>query len=191
MIWESHPWKRALRADVHRLDRLRDHRNSESKLASIERTLFTAGFSIRKLMEADKLTDRTAALRLKALKYPRLSEKVPDRMNWHRLDEFYSFDSAEPEEIPLRRVCNLLVHSFAFSIMDEDDGSAMAGILVNTDRDRAKCVHQLMYEELRLAFLRVADDHVVASRWQRKPNGQFVIQNFGAEDAPSFEGFDQ
>lgn len=179
MIWESEPWKRALMADVRRLDRLRAYHFEARKMSMIERTLFTAGFSVRKLMEAHKLTDAVCATTLVCAKHSILPERTPNALNWQDISRFYDLDNSTPDQLSLRQFCNLLVHSFVFVIATRSSAETMDCIYITSDKDKHKFLLCIEYEDIRALLTAVAEDEVVSSQWRRAKDGQFKIVNLG------------
>jgi len=182
MIWESEPWKRALRSDLKRLDRLRCHGGSESKLAAIERIMFTAGFSIRRLMEANKLTDRISKSQIKAERFPFSGNNTPDHLNWHHLDRFFDLENVEEGTLSLRRFCNMFVHSFIFVIDNDEESSNMVGIFITTDLEKDKYLYRIEYSDIQNIILAASKDSVVRTEAKRQADGQWKFRNFGPQD---------
>jgi hypothetical protein len=85
MIWESGPWKDALLADADLLDRWANKpKATERRSLLIERKIFLAAYSIRKLLEALKLSSNFSDRSFRCFTYPAISNRIT-HMNSHRL----------------------------------------------------------------------------------------------------------
>jgi hypothetical protein len=184
MIWESQPWKVALRQDVRSLRRLADAPVTDKRTMKYERTLFLAAFSIRKLIEANKLTDRVARINIKCRRIPVLDEdRIPDRLNWHRIEAFYDLSKPEVRSIPLKAFTNQIIHSFIFIPEVQTDDGQLSGFLVSSDFDRKKCLYQFEFEDILQIIEAVATDDIVQALWERDANGELQFSAKGQADA--------
>jgi hypothetical protein len=190
LIWESWPWKEALLRDASKLDDLLLEDGDEQSQVDFERVVFLAGFTIRKLLEARKLTDRTAFANVKCRKHPLLDRaKVPDRMNRHRLDEFYDFENGRLATVKLSFLSNQLIHSFAFAAVVKDEAEAhAAGIYVNSDYDRGKFLYGYDLCELTRLMRLVGNDVVERCVYKRDANGEWVTRNYGPDEPEALSG---
>ena len=135
MIWESWPWKRELQRTASELRRRRtQQRWPEASLVKIERMVFIAAYSVRKLLEAHKLSDEAEEMKIHVTLFPPTGDTV-DSLNWHRLDELYRLDTPRHEEVSLRDFCNYFIHSFLFVVDASDD---FRGAYVTSDRSRRR-----------------------------------------------------
>lgn len=182
MIWESQPWKDGLLADAEAVETLR--LEGDPSYVAFEKAMFLTGFAVRKLLEAKKLSDRVADVDVKCTKYPPLdTTRIPDLMNWHRLDDFYDFTKPHKTTAKLAFFSNQLIHSFIFSavVISEEDIRA-AGFYVTTDFDRAKFLYQYDVAEIIKVMRLVGRDYVVHSKWVRNEQGDWVVRNYGPTD---------
>ena len=93
MIDESCYWKNDLLKEADALrDRKKQRRWPEVSFARLEQTIMLGFYSIRKLIEASKLSDSTIYEEIPITTYP-WSGKTVTRMNWHKLDQLYDLDS--------------------------------------------------------------------------------------------------
>lgn len=184
MIWESWPWKAALLTDAHKLGGLVIGEDDDEAAVEFERSIFLAGFTIRKLLEARKLTDRLAVADVKCLRYPLIDHaNIPDRMNKDKFHEFYDLSGAKSGTAKLEFLANQLIHSFIFAAIVTDGGSAPAeGIFVNSDYDRSRFLYRYELAELIRIMQQVGNDEVVLSKSTLNENGEWVTRNYGAND---------
>lgn len=182
MIWESQPWKDGLLADADTVESL--HLNDEASGVAFEKAIFLTGFAVRKLLEAKKLTDRVSDVDVKCTKYPLLdAARVPDLMNWHRLDEFYDFTKPRKATVKLAFFSNQLIHSFIFSTaVNSEEDTRAAGFFVATDFDRAKFLYHYDISDTAKVMRLVGRDHVVYSEQVRNEKGDWVVRNYGPTD---------
>lgn len=134
MIWESGPWKDLLLSDATLLERWSAKASvTERRSMLIERKVFLAAYTIRKLYEAQKLSTRFRDQSLRCRTYPALS----DRITRHsvRLEELYDFDSPHDRAIAVRDLIDLIIHSFVFSEFLRED-MMVEGFLVASDKRR-------------------------------------------------------
>lgn len=149
MIWESWPWKYHLWKDAAALETAISRKvpspgtdRSEWALSKLERTLFTAAFSIRKLIDSQKLSDECLAYSIPGERSPAAGARRPDLMNWHHFDEHFDMGSPTSCRLRTRDLCNLLIHSFQFLFTCGEDGH-VCGFLVSSDRYRAARLYRI------------------------------------------------
>lgn len=189
MIWESHPWRAELCDVGDRLEQWSVQIDLDNALISfqLERDVMVSAYAIRKLLEARKLADSTAATRLDAETFP-LIDRVPDAMNWHRLDEFYDFDTQGVEQLSLQDFCNQVIHSFIF--MPETTGSeewsaaprSLVGFFVASDHRRSKKLYRLEVDTVIRLLRLIGNEDVVSSHMTRDERGNWQISNMTAAD---------
>ena len=159
----------------------------------MERDVFLSAYTVRKLMEADKLSDELESSSLRALKYlPRdrtvdiinagtpLNESGPmnlprdrtvDIMNWHKIDELYDISSHVVVSVGLRQFCNQVVHSFVFSLSMTARGG-LDGFFVASDHTKDRQLLYFSIDAVVNTLLRVADDDIVSLRMSREAIGK-------------------
>lgn len=189
MIWESHPWRDELCTVADRLEQWsrRLDWDDERVAFEIERDVMVSAYAIRKLAEARKLADSTAATRLEVDAFP-LIERVPDLMSWHRLDEFYDFANQRSVSLTMLDLCNQIIHSFVFAreagVGDDDQSRSrgLAGILVASDRARTGQLYRIDVNSLIRLLRLVGNEEVVGSRMVRDAAGQWQVSNLTADE---------
>jgi hypothetical protein len=135
VIWESGPWKDLLLTDATLLERWSAKaRVTERRSMLIERKVFLAAYTIRKLYEAQKLSTNFRDRSFRCRTYPVISDRIT-HLNTHRLEKLYDFDRPDEDAIAARELIDLIVHSFVFGEFLRDD-MTVDGFLVTSDRIR-------------------------------------------------------
>jgi hypothetical protein len=134
MICESGPWKDLLLNDATLLERWSAKASVTGRQSMlIERKVFLAAYTIRKLYEAQKLSTNFRDRSVRCWTYPAIS----DRITHHSvgLDKLYDFGCAEQRVIAARDLIDLVIHSFVFSESLQED-LTVVGFLVTSDKKR-------------------------------------------------------
>lgn len=158
MIWESGPWKEELLRLARTLERRRfQKRWSPASQACLEREVFIGFFTVRKLMEAHKLTDAVAEQQVPLTKYRFVPDARVTLRNWHKVDELVLQESATPSRLPLRELCNQLIHSYVFvEVVAESNG--LDGFFFCSDWSRGKCLYYASVRDVIQVFTSVGLD---------------------------------
>lgn len=169
MIWDSQYWKEPL---LHLADKLVQWRGprawTEQDLVDIEKDVFVAFYSIRKLIEAKKISDSTAKMAVNVGLYPNKGKDVTF-LNWHKLDELYDLTAKKPEQRELWFACNQVIHSYVF-MPDISDDDSFKGILVCSDYERNKNLYGIDTTELIRVFRIVGEDYPSSSTFTFNPD---------------------
>lgn len=112
MISESYYWKQDLLKDADIIDRWSQKKLTERSRFLLEKKLFFAGYSIRKLIEARKIDKGFHKISIE--KFPKTEGRGVDLLNWHRIDKLYALEKASKETQDIEFFCNLIIHSFIF-----------------------------------------------------------------------------
>lgn len=134
MIWESGPWKDLLLNDATLLERWSARASvTERRSMLIERKVFLAAYTIRKLYESQKLSTSFRSRSIRCRTYPAIS----DRITRHSvgLDDLYDLYRPEERVIAVRDLIDLIIHSFVFSEFLRED-LTVRGFLVTSDKKR-------------------------------------------------------
>lgn len=135
MIWESRYWKEELRRSALKLKRSAKRRTHDDRaLGRMEQLCMIGFYAIRKLAEANKLTDRLVATPVEVSTFSPTGKHV-DMMNSHRLDDLSHLNSPALMDISLIPLCHQFVHSFVFSFGENADGQ-IDFVYVASDRAR-------------------------------------------------------
>jgi hypothetical protein len=171
MIWESEHWKKPLLHLASKLVRWRKPREwTERELVSIEKDIFVAFYSIRKLMDAKKLSDGTETMPVNVSIY--LSkDKAVTIYNWDKIDELYDLEVKNLSQRNLRFICNQIIHSYVFIPSIDENGSFQA-ILFCSDREKNANLFRIEANDLINALRIVGKDYPVTSVSVFNPNKQ-------------------
>lgn len=134
MIWESCYWKDDLLKSTKWLNEkvISRRRPSERLRVEFEKCMFITAYQVRKLIEAKKVSNSLVDSTLPITKY--VNVKNVTLMNWHRLNELYNFEAPEDDNIPIKAVCNLLIHSYVFVAEQPSFTAPIKGVFFNSDR---------------------------------------------------------
>lgn len=179
MIWESHPWKQDIARTARYFERMETATKlTERQRVTIEKRAFLTFYSVRKLIEAKKLSDQITSRSLAVTVYPPTGRKVR-HMNWHRSDEHFHLDRPQCETWDVVGLCHQFVHSYVFHIMENEHGGLHA-IMVASDRQKEKGLLQLNMIDVVPLLDSIAADDIVAATITRDPKTgkeSFVLSN--------------
>jgi hypothetical protein len=119
-VIESSYWREELRADICWLRaKQKFKRWSEKQLVLYERKLMLVAFQIRTLLERPKVNDQAKALRLRAVKYPKVGGKPFTVVGPGWPDDHFDLTSPEAVQLSVWDVCNQLIHYYWMSTASE------------------------------------------------------------------------
>jgi len=98
----------------------------------IERTVFFAAYTMRRLDDANKLSSSWRGAAVKCSQYPSLGER-PNQMNWHRIEKFYNLSKPTVCSMGARHFCDLVIHSYIFVECVQADRE-LEGFFVTSDK---------------------------------------------------------
>lgn len=135
MIWESAHWREQLLKDACGLRvRAQTSRITESRSIFIERTVFFAAYAMRRLDDAKKLSTSWSGSAVGSARHAPLG-KMPNLLNWHRVEDFYNISESVSCTMSARRFCDLVIHSYIFLESIRDDRS-VDGFFITSDKKR-------------------------------------------------------
>jgi hypothetical protein len=161
MIWESSDWKKPLLKLSKQINKWKEKCLSDKDLVNIEKTILIAFYSIRKLVDARKLSNTTQEMKINIFSYPNV--KNVTLMNWHKIDELYNLEEENPKQCDLSFIYNQLIHSYVFMIDDNPKGG-FNGIFFSSDSQRNKKVFKISADELIRILDTVGNDYSSSSR---------------------------
>lgn len=135
MIYESKFWKDDLlkRAKFLR-SKVEQKRWTEIASARLEQTVMLGFYSIRKLIEAKKLSESVVSQKVIASACTSKGQPVT-RMNWLDIDKLYNLDAPQAVTKDLVFFCHQFVHSYIFGEYFNDEHK-LHGVFVSSDRER-------------------------------------------------------
>jgi len=157
MIWESGYWKDPLLDLVKKIESWESRKDlDEPDLVDIERQIMMGFYSVRKLLEAKKLSDQVALISISAKSFPNL--KNVNLLNWHHIDTLYDLNNPKEVQLHLLFAANQLIHSYVF-IIDEKEEGGFSGIFFCSDNKRNEELFHVSSKELRRIFKLVGNDY--------------------------------
>ena len=168
MIWQSQYWKEPLIESAAVLENFAQQQIelSEEDEAKIEREIFIGFYSIRKLMDARKITDSTKNFKLVLVWYPNI--KKVSVFDYNRPDDLYDFSVANKETRSLLFICNQIIHSYMFVILvNEQQG--FEGIVFCSDKDKDSKLYFMDTRQIVEVFRLVGNDDPVEYIFERDP----------------------
>ncbi len=127
-------------------------------------------YSIRKLIEASKLSNSTFEQELTLTTYP-WSGKTVTRMNCHKLDQLYDFESPSTDLRTVLFLCHQIVHSFVFMPAFNEIGGLDA-LLFTSDRHRHQRLYSLTLDQIIERFDCIGTDYPNEMRMVFNPKTQ-------------------
>lgn len=166
MIWDSNTWKRDLARRSKALLRRRSQKRwREDSRAAVERDVFVIAYSIRKLLDARKLSDEVESMTLPVLEYASRGKPI-DFMNWDKIEDLFEMSDPSHSQWGLRALCNQFVHSQVFMTALGDHGG-LEGLFVTSERDRNKRLLFVQIDDYIGAIEEVAEDDIVSMSTRR------------------------
>ncbi|MBT3320688.1 MAG: hypothetical protein HN392_00195 [Anaerolineae bacterium] len=135
-------WKEKLEQDARTVrNRLIQCRWTERSIVLFERELMLTFFSIRALIEARNLTDRTSHKEYRFITYPNKGKIVDDNTKYD-IDENFDLDSGIEKNISLKLLTHQFIHAYVIFTEFSDEGKAV-GILLCSDWEKKNSLIQL------------------------------------------------
>ena len=171
MIAESYYWKDDLLKQARSLRaRKNQKRWPDVSFARFEQTIMLGFYSIRKLIEASKLSNSTNDRAVKVVSYP-WTGKAVTLMNRHHIDRHYDLESPTEETHDLLFICHQIVHSFAFA-PSFNENVLLNGILFTSDRYRHNKLHHADIDVIIELFEHVGRDYPNTMSMEFNPDRQ-------------------
>jgi hypothetical protein len=139
---DSEIWKEKLEQDVRSLrKRLNQRRWTERSVVLFERELMLAFFSIRALIEAGKLTDRTSHKEYGFITYPNKG-KIVDDITKYDFYEVFDLDAGIEKKLTLKLLTHQFIHAYVIFTEFSEEGKAV-GVLLCSDWEKNNNLIQL------------------------------------------------
>jgi hypothetical protein len=137
MIWESSYWKEDILRQAAALKKKTEQRLwPDRSYAHLEKIVMLGFYSIRKLIEAKKLTIDVINDQLSVISFPALGKAIT-LLNWHKFEQLYDLNRPKEQARSLQWLCNIFVHSYIFT-PSFNDQSHLQGLFFNSDLYRNK-----------------------------------------------------
>ncbi len=186
MIWESSDWKDSLLKTALKISkRVHQKRWTERSFFVFEREIFFAFYSVRKLIEAKKLSDYVVEAKISLQSFKSMGINVT-RLNKDKIEELYDLQNPLSESIKLKDLCNQFIHSYIF-IPCFGEFDELSGIIFCSDHTRKQKVFELVVVDLVEALRLVGSDYPSSSHYVFDEKlGDYQVVNLSTDD-PDFD----
>jgi hypothetical protein len=172
MIQDSIPWKEELLRVAARLDKKRvQKRWTERSGYLMERDIMISAYSMRRLIDAWKVSDGLSSRNFRVQRFP-LLDRAPDFMNKYFFWELFDLDAATVVDLSLGNLCNQIIHSWMWSLsateQDEFDG-----IYVSSDRSCSSILYHIPIDQYVAIIRDIGREDIIEKRMERDATGQF------------------
>jgi hypothetical protein len=158
MIYESSYWKDDLLKQAKRLrQRLTQKRWLEQSFARTEQTIMIGFYSIRKLIEAHKVSDTVKDQVLPVTAFNWSGEPI-NKINRTCYWENYDLENGQVVQRDLIFVCNQIIHSYVFELW-WDEKNALKGIIVSSDREKNKVLYLISIQQITDLFEQIGTNY--------------------------------
>jgi hypothetical protein len=186
VIDDAFPWREDLLKVADRLEQKKTQRRwTERSSYLVERDVMISAYAVRKLIEADKVSDEVLAQRVKITRHEMIGRR-PD--HWVRLtDEAiheYEHNGGTDEHLSLEDLCNQMIHSWLWMLSASVD-EQFNGVFVSSDRKRAECLYFIPVDVLIRTFRKVGLDDIVHGVMARDEHGEMQFVRRSSEPPPA------
>jgi hypothetical protein len=164
-------WKADLRVTRREFTEYeRFSQGTSSVCNAVERYLIHSAVAIRKLLVQRKLTDEVTEADRPVLSYPCTKrpekrwwfEGIVDLENHHHFVRHYDMERPRKESLRLKRLADLLIHSFVFAVWPADGGTFEdARVFFNSDQNQDRVVYEIQVAAFSAIVEEVVDDEIV------------------------------
>jgi len=160
MIFESYYWKNNLRRNATSIkSRIANQKIwRDASLAILEQEIILSFYSIRKLLESKKVTDELKHKFIPTKCYKRLGDGNINYYNWHDIDKHYALQTQESNNVKIKDICNLIIHSYIF-IFNFNDTNSPYSVFFNSDYTKNEQLYELELASIIDIFLIVSEDY--------------------------------
>ena len=164
MIYESKFWKDDLLKQAEFLQtRITQKYWTENSLAYLEQILMLGFYSIRKLIEARKLSDIVANQKITVRTYKNNGKPVT-RLNWTSIDKLYELCNAKSVAKDLIFFCHQFVHSYIF-LASFGENNDWDGVFINSDRERNQALYFIEIYKIVDLFEQTRNDYLTSIQY--------------------------
>jgi len=169
VIWESSYWKSDLIKDADVLTRWAKKRSSTKQYVLFEKKIFICAYSIRKLIESEKIGSDFPMWNFSVDKFLKNTSKKIDFMNAPNIEEFYDFENTIKESINISFLSDKLIHSYIFSLEMKENGE-IDGFLFTSNDTKEKCIFKMDFNKFINILKWIGHSDVIKSFHQRDPS---------------------
>lgn len=185
MISDSVPWKEELLKLAQTIERRTTQRRwTERTSFLVERDLMNAGYAIRRLNEARKISDELAAETVTVQRHNLIGGPV-DVWNRHKIWEHFDLDRPETVELALTEFSNQLIHSWVWMLSaTETKPYRFDGVWVSSDWASKRYLYFFSADTLVQLFRAIGLDDIMTLGYQRGEDGVMRIKTASRKDLP-------
>jgi len=159
MIYESVYWKKDLLKLSRKLTkRKRSGIWDEADHADFEKEIMIGFYIVRKLSEAQKLSNETISTKLQGFKIPSNGKKI-NHLSISQYPEYYDFENLTQAKLDIKLIWNNIIHSYVFSPFFSEEYNELLGIHFTSDSKRNICLFSLDIEVIIDFFKKVGRDY--------------------------------
>jgi hypothetical protein len=147
LISDSVPWKQeCLKIAAKLAKRYNQKKWSERSLFTLEKEVFLGLFSLRKLMESNKVVDSIKNTTVELAIYPANDNPIT-LLNQHKFPVLYDLYAGQKEIISYWDICNQFIHSSIFAPFIPV-GKSLVGFYIASDRAKKKKLYYIQLKVL-------------------------------------------
>lgn len=158
MIFESCYWKDDLisLSDKLKATYMKLNIDCEDRyLVEFEKDIMIAAYSIRKLLNAGKVSDDIANIKINTFVYKAM--RTVTKLNWHDLEKNYEKNYHRKKKY-LRTICNTIIHSYCF-IPGFDKYGKFRYLYFNSADQKDIEIYSITLKELSEVLIKVGSDY--------------------------------
>ena len=150
MRWDSEIWKKELFLELDRFLKAKDTKKIKSDDGYLEtkfkRFVFISSYIIRKLCESEKLSYEAESKNYSLLFCESIIDvNIITNFNYHHFDKHYNLDNFKKAALPLKKLCNTLIHSFVLFPCIDEEKNELEGIIFNSDKTKNHLYYEIRY----------------------------------------------
>jgi len=173
---ESVYWKEDLLEHARRLKPVaKPPRWSERRVVNFEKELIISFFCIRKLIEADKVSNKSKQYRADVFCYAPKDKKIT-KMNQWDIDDIYDLQNEKSVRRNILFLANQLIHSSTLYAYRESDRN-WGGVYVCSDFERDRTIYRIPVQEIIKILKLVGTDYpsMLEMTWDYE-SGDYVVK---------------
>ena len=166
MIHESSPWKKTLFQDAELLERWAAKPCSPRRSFILERKVFLAAYSLRKLHENIKLSNATLDLKVSVKISSPIQSGFSNMHHW--FDKYFDLQNPLTTQLTWYRIINILIHSATFVEVVDNEGH-ITGFMVTSDRELKRGLIHVALDDFISLMRTAAQDYPTHIQQHRHP----------------------
>jgi len=173
---ESVYWKEDLLEHARRLKPIaKPPRWSERRVVKFEKELIISFFCVRKLIETDKVSNKSRPYRAHVFCYAPKGKKITKINQWD-IDDIYDLQNEKAVQKSILFLTNQLIHSCTLYAYREPDRN-WGGVYACSDFERDKTIYRIPVQEIIKILKLVGTDYPssVAMTWADEA-GDYVVK---------------